>query len=391
MSLIQSFTAASENRRPQGQTERRGFVTLAFVLVFISVVTGIALVLNWMYLVLVHRNMQQNIDTMALSGVYSLLDENALRDQPRNQNDDLIAAQADVDAIRQANNATSHNSLHIESTDLTVSAARVNDVTQPADGANFIAGNPVLGPTQNSLYVECLRDPLGSNPVQLLLRGFGGPNAAEIKARSLATLDSRVVGFAPTATASSPVVPLAIESNAWFNVRVANNDDSFNGNLRRELNIVLRTNSASGAPNGALVGLDGASLNFAVMPTQITNGVFPADLGGPQQLGPVPVALPGTQNSPTNPDSANIIAAFTTVAGSSDKRRIFPIYTTFGGSPVTIVGFVAADVLAASDIGPVGDPQIQVRVEPTFIVHFTAITDPAAAENPYIHKIRLTQ
>jgi hypothetical protein len=386
MSLIPIASDAAAIRR-----DRRGFVTLGFVLVFIAVVTGIALVLNWMFLVLVHQSMQQNTDAMALSAVQELLDENILFDLPRDQNDDLIDAQNQVDAIRQANNAKAHNRLHLDSGDLMVSAARVEDVTQPADGANFEAGNPTTGDPQNSLYVEALRDPLGSNPVQMFIRGLGGPDAVEMQVRSLATLDSRVVGFAPTVTASSPVVPLAIESDAWFIDRVSANDDSFNANGRRELDIVLKTDTGTMTANGALIGLDGVSVNFAVMPTQITDGVFPADLGGPQQLGPAPVALPGTQNSPANPDTANIVAAFNSVATSADKRRVFPIYTTFGGSPVTIVGFVAGDVLDASDIGTLGNVRIRVRVEPVFIVHFTAITDPSAPENPYIHKIRLSQ
>lgn len=387
MSLIHPTTLDTAAK----SQSRRGFVTIGFVLVFISVVTGIALVLNWMFLVMVHQNMQQQIDSMALSGVADLLDENILLDLPRNQNDDLIQAQNSADQIRNDNNTNAHNRLHLDSADVSVSAARVVDVTQSADGANFIAGDPVVGPPQNSLYVEALRDPLGSNPVQMLIRGLGGPDAAEMKARSLATLDSRVVGFAPTATASSPVVPLAIESNAWFNARVSNADDSFNANGRLELDIVLKSNTGLNTPNGALIGLDGVSVNFGVMPTQVTAGVFPGDLGFTQQLGPVPVALPGTQNSPTNPDTANLVTAFNTVAASLDKRRVFPIYTNFGGSPVTIVGFIAADVLDASDIGVPGDPRLRVRVEPVFIVHFTAITDPAAAENPYIHKIRLSQ
>ena len=76
---------------------------------------------------------------------------------------------------------------------------------------------------------------------------------------------------------------------------------------------------------------------------------------------------------------------------NSDPRRAFPIYVGGYSEPLEIVGFIGARVLGAANTGSGGAQRLSVTLEPEFIVHFTAETDPAQPENTYVHKVRLTQ
>ena len=38
-----------------------------------------------------------------------------------------------------------------------------------------------------------------------------------------------------------------------------------------------------------------------------------------------------------------------------------------------------------------GRKRLSVTIEPVFVVHFTALTDPGATESVYVHKLRLTR
>ena len=386
---------------------RRGHIT---TLLLFSMPIGLlfaALVINWVFASTTNRRYQHLSDTFALSSAFTLLDEETLMDMPPDDTDDQADAAAEVDMRRMQNNGALATRWQLDASHVLVSVGRVEDVTMPVMGANFDempmpACDGATSPCSqfNTVRVKIERPRSGANPFELMFRQFqGAPSVVDQFTVSYATLDSRLTGFAPEAARPTPLVPLAILDSAWFTDRPAAMDDTTNANGRFELDIDLNDDSggnSSGslaAPNGALLDFDDAGpIDFAAMPGQITGGVVPADLAGGMITAHAtsPFMNVGTQTTPSGPPSTAIIAAFNTVAASADPRRIFPIYDSFGGGEANLIGFVGATVLSASDIGA-GNDQIRVRVEPNFIIHCTATTDPAVDENLYIHKIRLTR
>ena len=370
---------------------RKGFFTVALIILLVVTIVLLMLVLNWIWMVLNNRDMQRRGDVLALVAISELLDEDLLEDKSGNQVDDETAAKTSVAVFVEKNNSVAGPALRLDSVNnVNVIAGNVPDVTTPAFSK---------APPFNSLRVELFRYASGVNPVLLIMRGFGSPDAVDIRTASIATLDSRLTGFRPTSSVSSPVVPIAIESTAWFLKRPADMFD-VDFNMRFELDAELLSLSGGGITNAALVDFDGSTpIEVADMPSQMKFGIFPAGFGTPpddlpaDELGPAtpgsPLPVPATQSSPLN--TANLVMTLNTVAVSGDPRRIFPLYVDPFSDPLNLVGFIAARIVSATNVGSVADPQLSVKIEPEFIVHFTATTDPAEVENTYIHKLRLVQ
>ena len=220
-------TQTARRSRAAASRLRRGYVTVwAIMIIMISILT-LMLVVNWTYLVLASRHTLRLTDSLSLTAVYQLLDEAVLTDSqsfPATQGDDLTAA---------------NNEILTPATGMLARKTPPSDprcVRRPPRSRLLPAGwitrtpssllpatspRPRAGEPYNTLRVEVFRDPAGLNPVQLMFRGQGSPNAAKITAGSYATLDSRVVGFRPTAVVRAPVAPLALLNSAWFTTRVA--------------------------------------------------------------------------------------------------------------------------------------------------------------------------
>jgi hypothetical protein len=374
------------------------------MLIMIGIVT-LMLVVNWTYLVLASRHTLRLSDTLALSAVSELLDDDVLEDShsfPGTQADDVASANSSIltagTGFLARNNAAAGPSLRPTPGQVTITPARVDDASQPAVGGNVsFTANP--GQPFNSLLVEIFRDSNSANPVELIFRGQGSDDTAKISGAALATLDSRVVGFRPLATVHSPVVPMALNSDAWFSDRPDATDDTGLPDGRLELNFTLQSTGNSGTANAALVSLNElAGLNTGIVDDQILNGIGPADVNG--TLGPLTAAEPlpvdATQATPAG-DMDDIVDAFNAVATSNNPRRVFPLYAGSFSDPLNLVGFVGARVIEANANDTGDGPQLRVRLQPDFILHSTIETlrtYPGATsvpENLYIHKIRLTR
>ncbi len=371
--------------RRKVRVSRSGVLTIFVLLMLVIAIGMLVLVVNFTWLVLNNRDMQRRSDLLALVAAEELLDEQILSDQFPSQEDDVLQAEITVHEFRLANNQVVAGALRVKSSNVTVTAGRVEDVTHPV----FVDMLPF-----NSLRVEIHRFAQGPNPARLLIRGFGAPEAADVATASIAALDNRLIGFRPTTTVATPLAPLAISEKAWFSDRPSESVDR-NANHRLELDVLLRPSAGDGTANGALIDVDGSiPLDFRLIPHQVSNGIEPDDLGT-EMLGPAipvnPLPLPATDLSPSNTD--HIVEAFNAVANSADSRRVFAVYTGDFSDPLPIIGFVAATVLEAENTGGLYD-QIRLAVEPVFIVHFTAVTaakNREVPENKYIHKIRLVQ
>lgn len=404
------MTKQRSNSQPTGRNgRRRGYVSiLALMLIVIGVVT-LMLVVNWTFLVLASRRTLQLTDTLALSAVAELLDDDKLLRpslQPApgvTQDDDVLDAEEIITlpttGFLARNNAGLSERFRPQVSELTIAAGYVDDASQSVTGGNALETSPGAGEKYNSLRVEVLRDPNGLTPVYLLMRGFGSPDTAKITGSSIATLDSRVVGYRPRTNAPSPVAPLAILDLDWTAREIEPGLDS-NGNHRLEIDVVLKSTSGGGPSNGVLFNPDSTAggVSAADIPGQVTSGLLPVDVDPSGIFGPLaptaPLFTAATDTSPGN--VAAIASAFDNLTlPGNDSRRVFPLfrsYSTMSGD-AELIGFVACDVLGADAIGS----RLRVRLEPTFIVHFTAETRrtfPGATsvpENVYVHKIRLTR
>ena len=227
----------------------------------------------------------------------------------------------------------------------------------------------------------------------------------KVSSSACAVLDNRLIGFRPTNYAAAPVAPLAINADAWFASRPTEGRDVFpaGGNGRFEMDAVLASPNGNGRANSALIGVNETKLDWTVLADQIKTGIAPGDLlPGKAIFGPAtpgtPLAVPASDVSPGGRasliDTDELVDAFLAVAASRDSRRIFPLYQGPLTNPLKLVGFVGADVLHAAKPGVSGDDRLAVTIEPVFIVHFTAETDPALPDeqvNKYIYKLRLSR
>jgi hypothetical protein len=407
-------------------TRRRGYGSLLFVFGMVIFVLLLALVLNYSYLAFTQLRTSDVTDTLARTAVSELLDDSRLNPTPTvSQADDVDdAEQAVSQYLAQFNAAAAANqqlryvigSNDPALTDIYVTPFYVDDVTSPlttGGGSPNATTTPPAGVPLNTLRVESLRDQSGGNPLYAFIRFAQTPEKVEINTASYATLDSRLIGFQPTPTANTPIVPIALRESAWL-ARASNVGGSaiidFQGQMRfsngggPQANIVLVNFRDNATVDPSEID---DQVRFGTSPSQINiddgNPGTPSNFLGPVVPGVQSRTLPAQDNTPGGAQTQAIVNALNDVAGSDDPRRIFPLYGTFNNDIDTanIVGFVAARVLQAIRDNP-GMPNERLRIvlEPEFIVHFTAVTARTftqginsfdVPENVYIHKIRLAR
>jgi hypothetical protein len=352
-----------------------------FIMLMMITIVAMVVVMNWLFVLLASQRTTQLADTLALSSVAAILDEGLLNDLPADQIDDISEVEDLVFDLRELNNVATSARLRLQDADITIIFGHVADASSPITGANFDTAPPV-GTLLNAVRIDVLRDPAGSNPLELMIRSLGAPNAVKVTSAAFGVLDSRVIGYRPTATVASPVIPIAIQSAAWFIDRPAN--------AVNELTVTLLSNGGVGTANGALIAMDTSALfNISPIDGQIQNGITSADLAA-EVFGFETTRA--TQISPGMADTNAIVGtlnALDTLSPLKDDRRVFPIFDTFA-DPIVLTGFIGARILSAANTNG-ADPTIELVIEPEFIVHFTAETDPNEAENVYLHKIRLAR
>ena len=392
--LARGVNSAANKRKRRIGSDRRGALTFAMLMLLVIFILLAAWVLDWVYLVLVQRNMQQRMDLVALAGTPALLDEDLLRDAAgapqADQSDDIDAAVAQSDNFRSLNNGAGSKLLVMKTGDVRVVPGFVADPARPTSGSfGSLAGDDTL----NALKVLGQRTASSANPVARLLDGFWNAGPANVESTSVAALDNLVIGFRPTRTLPAPLAPLAISAQSWKNQR--SGDTNHNG--IKELIVRLASEEPSAAPaNGALIGLNG-TFDISRLGEQISGGVSPSDLGTSGWFGPVTssqkLVAPGTQKT-SESLAAELASRFEFVAGSVTPLRAYPLYDNFNGSAeqATLVGFVAARVIAAEVI----DDRLTVTVEPAFLIHASVRTAPpddatAPERNLYVHRLTLVR
>jgi len=400
---------ALRNRR--FRRARHGVVALLAVWMLVIFLLMTAWVLNYNFLVLVNRNMQQKCDAIALAAAPALLDEDLLRDYPGPaipyQTDDFAEAVTIAEQYRQWNNQGQAKAFEVRSDDMQVQSGFVPDISG-CTPYQFDTSIPLDEPfpLHNTLRVRSQRPAKGNHPVRFVLdlfHGGSGRRAADVSSSGCATLDNLLVGFKPRPTAASPVMPLGIDLAAWKTERSGGSD----GNANQIREIVLRLDTpdpeASDA-NAALLFFDD-TLDVSVLRPQMALGLFPEDLPPDGTLGPVTDAMPLSVLAMRRVDlgaypnlNAELALLLNDLAKDGEAQRVFPVYESFadanqdGVGSVRLVGFVAASVLFAGVV----DDRLTVTVEPCFIIHHTAWTVGAdhpcePQRNRYVHKLRLSR
>lgn len=370
------------------------------VLLLIASLAAFAVAINWAYLVTVFRHQQQAADAMSLAATPQLLDEALLCDLPcPDLEDETVLAQLVVDTYRDLINAQVASVLQLQGADVKVTPGRIDDTRLRGDDFVFNAMAPF-----NALRVVVCRDSGGANPVSHLINGFMEVDEADVTAASYAILDDQVVGFCPRTGVPTPLIPLAIQKFA-FDVR---NTDA-NGNAIYEFELKLNSTDplATDDATGAMLELQGngvvdiTRVQTLVAAGEVTATDLPGGKLGPVGNGPTvdypsnPAALPlpAEQDSPAETEIEALVAQLLTIAASSDPVRIFPVYSTITGGDAQIVGFVAAQILAAVDEAEGGMTEYQrlkVTIEPRYLIHTTAWTDTdAEPRDMTIRKLRL--
>jgi hypothetical protein len=390
---------------------------LAFLFIMLIGIASLALAVNWAYGLLLQQHQQRLCDLLAVDAVHHLLDDDLLADAPvidalTNQADDVTETnQAIFDnstgLLAQNNNVTA-NPFHPAASDVTLTFGSVDDASQGPLYVTFL-GVYNFDPSGTSLYntlrVDIRRDPASMRRVFPLVRGIVRDSVYDLtlSASSLASIDSRVVGFRPIESSvypdtnkNAPVLPIAVSQNAWFNVRPGLGD-LHNGNGRKELWVELKDVPADPA-NAALIDFDLAlSINTSDLPNQIQTGLN-SSLVTTGTFGPIHPSLnyrvDATQQTPSN--LAALKTAFTGIIGTNQAKRVLPIYNTFA-NPLKLEGFVGVEILDVDLLAP----RLRILVEPAFVIHSTAVTqrfvtdslnnDNPVDENLYVHKVRLTQ
>ncbi|MFO0899684.1 MAG: hypothetical protein U0836_19830 [Pirellulales bacterium] len=385
----QPFTIRRSTAR-RGQ--RRGVVVLHVLVALVLLLLVASLAINWAWLTLVARNLQARADAAALAGAPGLLDEDLLRDQAGDQADDRLEAEALADDCRKRNNAVSAPSLQVVPADLLLTPGVVDDPSLGA-AAQFAPNLPY-----NALEVRAQRSSAGANPLTWLLNVSGmGPGALSVTAR--AALDNWLVGFQPTSDRRSPVVPLAIDVQAWKNARTQDKFPS-GGNGVKEIVVRLGTFEANAVTaNSAVIAYTGGFQPDQII-DQVLHGLSPAHLTVTHgQLGPVkssaaPVVFRGANKVVSSFVSQFADTLQSLVDEGRDARRVFLLYdsqdpqTNVAAGRFRIVGFVAARVCQAQFTSN----HLQLTLEPCFLLHPTAWTASDADQpNLYIHKLRIVR
>jgi hypothetical protein len=370
-------------------TRRRGaFAVLLMLFVAIGIVAG-GLAINWAYGVLVQRDMHHKTDAFALAGGRALLHPALLAGGATPMEMMEVVNDAIADTLA-ASNAASPTRLKLNDENLTVTIGHVADVTQKVDSTTFVDSTPY-----NTVRVAAKREQADGNPVTHLINQFGSHTfaASEVGAISYATLDNHVIGMLPTADAAAPVVPVAIDAMAWANEQFIDNNIGTPGVEKFMIRLFCGGMNPA-TPNTAVVGFNGPVAigtnpnTPGTAPYQITHGLVPSDLPGPNHmLGPIagvspPLVLAGRQTLSSS-ECSTMVAQFNAMS----QCRVFMLAAPAGGD-FRITALVAARVLNTT----IDSDHLLVTIEKCFVVHPTVLTSPLAdGPNPLVHKLRISR
>ena len=390
------MTCRCKHRRSKRRCRgaRRGVVTLLLTgLIAVGLLLA-SWVLSREQLRLLEQDMQGHAQAMALAAAPELLDVELLQERAGNQADDVSTAlHVASDALRSArdnacNQALAQYASHIR-------PGYVGSVERPE--ADAFKGERSL---YNALEVQLTKPIQGSPGLKWLSLWTQGKGQVSVSAR--AVLDNRLVGFRAQAERNAPVSPVAVDVHAWWGLRGPDLYPSASslpfstgaGNGIREVVLTLGGDESS----TALVSWTGP-LHAPTVLAQAERGVRVSETAaGRGELGPISAtALPLVLTGDAHPGfdlQALAQRLLKPAATGQSEIKAFPVYdslderTKAAQGQFRVVGFVAARVVNAE----VQQGRMVLALEPAFLVHPTAWTEPWASEgNRYIYNLRLVR
>lgn len=394
---------------PARRRARRGTAVGLLVAALVIVVGIVAVTWSVANLSLEQAQRRAACEAAALAAAAELLDEDVLWGRA-NPQDDIFAARAASLAYIHANPVSGRPA----PLDLNFGNAPSGDVVvgRVANPRRVHAPLEVWtgkGPI-DSIGVTAARSHQRGQGVGTWLGALLGLSQGSAAAAARASLDHRVYGFRPQAHTSIPLIPLAASGPSWLEQAAdfGGANDQFTVDYRRGYifdggdgvpEIVLRADLAAG-PGGAgkesagrfaSLVLCRAGWGESLRQREVADGLRRSDLvelGGEFALGP--------DGTLTLPVVEQFDASWCDVLWAlRGQVRVWPL-----GTPASVMGGQAgwqltgfgAAVICTTRIDDTVEPaQLVVTLQPAMLATSTALTSDAAAENPWIAKLSLTQ
>lgn len=197
------FSRRTRRSLPIG-TARQGSFAPAAILALVVVVSGVALVLDKLWLEAAHAELTTAVEAAALSSGKQLASDDLLRE------DSAIESRLERARVQATELAARHL---IAGQPVQLDASEEGSIRFGKLVLRNDADEPLFVETTDnptSVVVTGARTRSGNNPVALLWQGIAGIDFADVVARAEATVDNHVVGFRALNGIPIPALPLAI-------------------------------------------------------------------------------------------------------------------------------------------------------------------------------------
>ena len=365
-------------RRTRGITTAGLVVGMTTLLAFVAVAVDIAILNSC------DTEARAAADAAALAGAAELWDRSLL--PPHLQGLGLPASKS----LRPTQTVLERQMLHCVERACQVAALNTvarESVALSEDDMSFtsLAGEP-------SLTVQCSFTNQRGNPVSRLVGRALGLSDADLQIESQSILDQRVGGFAASSTANAPVIPIAIDANAWKS-QVATSSIVTIQLVADGSEATASASLCLTQPPSADVVIDHRTSVSATFVDQIRSGIRKADLlnlpghvialshdpGRPLVLAALPLSTHSLRD---------LGDALRSIAG---RPRAWMLSSRLGDGndsvACRVTSFVAARVLACS----VDGERLTVVLEPCLFSTSTAVVRPDQVRNPWLAKVCLVQ
>ena len=174
----------------------------------------LAMALDFGWAVLARSELQAAADSAALAGAAKLADEELVLGRS-DQLDDITEARDYAEQFANQNTAANRLLLLDRNEANEISGGVVvGYIDDPLDLNGTFETTGV--PTYNSVEVRTVLSQALNGPLALFLGGVTGTQELEMSAQATATLEDRIVGFAPGADDPLTMLPFAIYVDTWY-------------------------------------------------------------------------------------------------------------------------------------------------------------------------------
>lgn len=390
---------------------RRGSLIPAAAIAILVVGGCVALVLDRLWIISAHRELQAAADAAALAGAARLADDELLSSK-LNSIDRAEAARQIAATVASRNTAAGQT--------ISVDPSPYADVRLGRVVVNEATGLPQFLETESdptSVLVTAHCDRAHNNPVSLFFPWLTGQSSADVVARAEASVDNHLLGVRPLDSAPVPAWPLGVletaadprQTDTWIRQieqREGNDRFAFDGEAQQVLQhsdgipeIVLAAPTRPDKDHRAnMCLLDvGSGLRESELIRQFQTGWTwqdCQDFGSQFELGN------GTEKRVSAiPQFSRVIEQ--ALASLVGQARIFVLYREIPSPDGKAPGFVTATRLASGRIMHVSftDQGLDIVMQPAVITTRTGLTASLmltasnreyVAPNPYIYRLSLS-